>query len=527
MRDLGNAAEDQVKSWCGVGGITANKAVIDRHGWDLIFEMTSGFDLSIASGLHQSAYECKVQIKATDGGPQSLSIKLSNLHAMATTALPSFYLLLDYAGGGAPQSAHLIHIDNELCKKILERVRQDYAEDRDVKLYEKWMSLNFANSINIHPLDGCGLKAAIAQCIGDSQSEYVSRKQQYLASAGYESGSTSISFQLDGADLKKFIGMSIGDESKVKVRDFKSFKTRFGIPDESPEAESEAAYISVLDAGPKEHGKMVFRSLSHGSRVEWEVEVFRAALDSWVPESLRLMRMRAPRFTIDIDPDGKKITCHFHKKDDSSSSIRELLKFYQFLTMLQESGGAELTLMAQGRELKSVLKIEGHQGGFAKALETVKSVQKLQLEFGYHDELCVSPIELSEKQVAIQQYLELVGGEIQQSAHASSGAHEKIIFPVFFQLGEVYFVSLVVFADMPVLQGGGSRVPAKPIFKAYSSDDIESLKAMADEVQKRASAYCGSGQIVNLTEKMLEPFRLSVLKKESDSLKNSSHPNLD
>lgn len=268
---------------------------------------------------------------------------------------------------------------------------------------------------------------------------------------------------------------------------------------------------------------MLFRSISQGGIIEWEADVFRTGLSTWIPEGYRLMRMRTSRFSIDINPDGSKITCLFHAAHDVPSEIRELLKFYSLLTMMQQPGGVELTLTAQERELKCRLSLENHPGDFSKALATVKVVQRIQGEFNYHDDLNVSLLELSQRQFEIAEYLVFITGGISATAASTSkntvdSVMVEQVIPIFFQIGDVYFVSLMVFSGVITQRSGISEMDASsgtPIFKAYCRDELPKLKAMVDEVQKRSDSYHSAFPVINLTQSMLEPFRLSILQKEN------------
>ncbi|MEG0243200.1 MAG: hypothetical protein RR726_12210 [Pseudomonas sp.] len=509
MRDLGNAGEARVQEWCALAGITVNKVGIDRHGWDLYFEMPAKSDLSTASRLHESAYECKVQVKTTGGGLKSVSVELSNLHAMATTALPSFYLLVVYDNDDVLVSAHLLHIDELQRERILSRIRKEMDEDESTKLNKKTMSLNFADKMQIQPLNGHGIKSAIISCIGDSQARYVSSKQRHLASVGYESGMYSIKFQVADEDIKRFVGMATGDGSKVKVKKFQLVKTRFGICDKTPSIQRETALISISDLGPRERGRMFFRSLQSGSKIEWEVDVFRAALADWIPEQHRLMRMRAHRFTFDIRPDGREITFWIHKKDAHPSSIRELLKFYKLLAMMQECGGVEVVLEAQGRELRSIATLEKFKDvcDYSDALNVVKAVQQLQAEYGCYEDLIVAPKEISERQQDVLWLMDIISGEADLVSGGCDSKLSEVVVPDFLKLGNIYFASLLVLrGERSDREGVGELAVSSQrlIYKAYCRDEPASLEAMVDEVKERSERYQGDVPVENLTRRLLQ-----------------------
>ncbi|WPM26845.1 hypothetical protein OGV25_00400 [Pseudomonas sp. P1B16] len=142
-RYIGTGGERIIAAWCELSGITANRSDPDRHGWDLHFEMPQLANIRSAAGLHESNIECKVQVKTTDTKKKSEPITLSSLRAMATSTLPTFYILIELAGGQQVVAAHLLHIDNTHCAKILERIRRETAKPRKEGLHEKTMTLNF------------------------------------------------------------------------------------------------------------------------------------------------------------------------------------------------------------------------------------------------------------------------------------------------------------------------------------------------------------------------------------------------
>lgn len=183
-RYIGTAGELIVEQWCALSGITANRSEPDRHGWDLHFEMPHLANIALASGLHESNIECKVQVKTTDTKKKTVPVELSNLRSMATSTLPTFYILIELAGGQQVQSAHLLHVDDELCSRILERIRRETAKPGKPNLHKKTMSLDFKNGAKIQPLNGEGLKSHILKFIGPSQADYVIKNRLTSSRAG-------------------------------------------------------------------------------------------------------------------------------------------------------------------------------------------------------------------------------------------------------------------------------------------------------------------------------------------------------
>lgn len=516
MRDLGNAGEAKIQEWCSLAGITVNKAGIDRHGWDLFFEMSNQFDLTTAAGLHEPDYECKVQVKSTDGGVKSLPIELSNLRAMATTSLPSFYLLLDYGGGDSPKSAHLLHIDDGLCEKILGRIRSETAKSKSVKLNKKKMSLGFETAVSISPLNGAGLKAAIVSSIGASQSSYVKRKQQHLASVGFGSDAYSVKFQIDNNDMQQFVAMALGDKARVPVKEFKTFLTRFGIKEELPIPVSDTAMVSITDAGPTEYGRIVFKNKISGTKSEWEATVLRGALGVWIPEQYRTLRLRAGKFSMDIGNNLKSFKFSVDEDESSPCGISELRKFYQLMSMFESPSDIAMSIFIQGHELKARLGGEGLRGGFDQALLALKAAQRVQEEFDNYDEILISPSELSSKQYIIRNYLNFIS---ERDGKVSARLTFKVVdqeiesaeclIPLILVMGNKCFASLCVLSGDLAQQSEGSYVldvtRQRQTYKTYCDTDLDSLKHMAAELQEQADRYEGTVTVVDLTSRYTEP----------------------
>lgn len=526
MRDLGNAGEAKVKEWCSLAGITANKAEIDRHGWDLFFEIGNRFDVTAALGLHESDYECKVQVKATDRGVVSLPIELSNLRSMATTTLPSFYLLIDYAGGDSPDSAYLLHVDNDHCEKILKRIRSESAKNKKVKLNSKTMVLSFKEAHRIEPLSGAGLKAAIVDFIGRSQSLYVANKQKFLASVGYDTGAISMKFSIQQQDLQRFVEMSLGDSSRIEVKDLKAFSTRFGIPELLPDLQSDTALVSVSPATPDENGRVVFRNRRTGSRSEFEVAVYRAALGDWVPDEYKMVRFRANRFTIDIGFSLENFKISFHKGEDVPADIKELLKFSKLLLMLTAPGDVDMCITFNGKDLKGRLGGEGFKGHFEYAIKVYESALRTQHYFDCYDDLSVTPKEVISKSKKILDFINfltiddaLVQAKVSfklESYHAQITSAECIV-PFSLTLGGMCFISLCVLGGELSQLDGEYCLDVKwrkPIYNTYCLASMLNESGIIAELEKRASEYETSATVIDLSEKYLQP----LIKRSENSL---------
>ena len=516
MRDIGNAGEARVVEWCSLAGITLNKASIDRHGWDFFFEMSSGYDLSSAAGLHESGFEGKVQIKTTDNGVKNLSIELSNLHAMATTSLPSFYLMINYDGSGAPKSAKLLHLDNENCGKILARVRAETTKNKKVKLNKKTMTIGFKDAIEVLPLDGEGLKAAIVSCVGRSQGEYIRSKQEFLRTVGYGADRLKMNFSLNEQDIERFVEMSIGGKDRIKVEDVKGFATRFGISEEIPEMKGATALMSISAISHDERGKVLFRNTKTGARSEWEVDVFRGALGDWVPEKLRRIRLRADRFTMDIGFDLKSFRFWFHKSDNQISEVRELLKFYKLLAMLNKPQQIDMVLTIDGRDLKAFLGGEGWRGNFDRAIKVITTIQKIQEHFDHYDDLMLSVGDISSNETKVRDYLNFIEADDDKvdatCKFTVKGLNHKsvdCIIPFPLVLGDLCFIYMFAvggaLSEIGVNEYKIKVAWRKPIYKVCCK--ISDLREgdIREEIERAAQSYESSALVLDYSENFLGP----------------------
>ncbi|MCU4373294.1 hypothetical protein KTH39_15930, partial [Acinetobacter ursingii] len=123
MRDLGQLGESTFAMWCAQVGLVANNSAIDKTGWDYYVEFPISSNITTHE-LHKSAFECKVQVKATDKQDRKLPVTISNLRRMATLQMPAFYIFLEFDGKNEVQNAFVLHIDNEWIYKILKRVHK-------------------------------------------------------------------------------------------------------------------------------------------------------------------------------------------------------------------------------------------------------------------------------------------------------------------------------------------------------------------------------------------------------------------
>lgn len=518
VRDLGTAGEASVKDWCAIAGITVNKSHIDRYGWDLFFELERPGDISLARDLHVGNIECKVQIKATDGDRKVQPIKLSGLHAMVTTPLPAFYILLEYAGGDRPVAGFLLHIDESHCEKILKRIREEVAKSKNVKLNRKTMSLGFHRARKIEPLNGAGLKAAIIEAIGPSQGNYVVRKQEVISSVGYAPGSLKVNFNVNEKDLQDFIGMALGNKSRIEVMGLKTFITRFGVQEEVPDMRSDTAILSVTNVLPDGHAQVMFRNPKNGNCFEYDLETYRGGLSHWVPDRYKVLRLSGQRFTLDISLQSNSLRMWFHEEDDVPVSVKELLKLYRLVTMLSIDDDIDMIITIEGKSIKGRMKDKLKLAG-AEAGALLDSVIRIQNFFGYYDDLKASPAELNGNALRIINFDQRVSSpendvkfNISFTLNDPMGGLDSLecVTPMAISIGDVGFVCMYVYGgDLNLGEDGEFQFVArwkKLLYKTCFKVSSSTVGEIIQELSRVADAYESDCQVFDMTDTYIESF---------------------
>lgn len=149
MGDIGTGGELHFMVLCTDGGLTANKSQTDRHGWDVLIELEQPAGFLSQSTLHEPIIAGSVQVKSTRSKKLTVDVTLSNLRKMATTPLPSFYVLVDYSEGPVPHRAFIRHVDESLIGQILKRVSAHVTDGSGHLLHKKTLRIDFSRGQEI------------------------------------------------------------------------------------------------------------------------------------------------------------------------------------------------------------------------------------------------------------------------------------------------------------------------------------------------------------------------------------------
>lgn len=335
MRDLGTMGESTFSLWCAEVGLVHNGSRIDKTGWDFYVEFPFNQE-SNAEKLHIPAIECKIQVKATDKVDRKLSIKLSNLRRLITAQMPAFFVFIEFDGKNTAQRAYIRHIDGDLISKILKRIHEIEQLEGRTDHHKRTMTIPYDQVHEIKQPFGHTLKSAIESCTGKDMAEYIAKKKKILESAGFENGTSHISFTTEGEEnLRHLIDVSIGARKSVDIQSFTGHHIRFGIKSRSPIVSSGASKIEMPDLKPSANGFIHFREHPLSPSLTHACKLYASPLNAMLPKELTKMRIEGDFFDIKFNPYTGVADYTFNGYAEAPvplHKLREILRLIQLIT---------------------------------------------------------------------------------------------------------------------------------------------------------------------------------------------------
>jgi hypothetical protein len=384
--------ESAFSQWCASAGLTANNSNVDETGWDFFVEFDFHAKASLLSTVHEAAFECKVQVKSTDNQNRKLAVKLSNLKRLATAAMPAFIVFIEFDGKELPQRVFLVHVDELLTSKILSRLHEVEQREENNLLHKKTLTITYNESHLLADASGGSMAAAMRNHMGDRMSDYVARKNEHLASAGFDEGFAEMSFSAEGIEsISKLIDMSIGIESQADVSEFVAFKKRFGRTSTMPFLHHQNVKIEMHDLKPNFEGKLKFKSDRLGAAYSFPAKLFLSPFDVLAPEDLRKCRIAGGFFDFVFNPYTNACTYTF-SLGDKKFDIRTLQHALKCIEMLSNAGQRIYSeLVIDGfPPMKFEINSPGINFGFQRELDAVEAGLKILSLLGI-----TNPVEIS------------------------------------------------------------------------------------------------------------------------------------
>lgn len=337
MRDLGLMGESTFSLWCAEVGLIPNGSQIDKTGWDFFVEFPFNSDLSPLE-IHKPAFECKVQVKATDKNDRKLSITLSNLRRLITAQMPAFFVFIEFDKKEVAQRAYMVHVDNELISKVLKRLHEIEQSDQDNNFNKRTMTIYYDDSNLLETSNGNTLKNCFLRYIGNDISEYISNKKAHLESTGYEDGFAQLTFTTEGEEnLKSLIDVSLGIE-EVEIAKFRGVDARFGILSKNPLFNSNGGKLAMPNLKPTAEGKIRFKEDRLSVGLSFECKFYISPFNQMLPDFLKKMRVEGEFFDLKFNLYTGAASYSFSFGEGIRLEVSKFRNAVKLLNLLSKSG---------------------------------------------------------------------------------------------------------------------------------------------------------------------------------------------
>lgn len=327
--------ESVFSQWCASAGLTANGSNVDETGWDFFVEFDYHSKPSLElSTVHEAAFECKVQVKATDKRARKLSIKLSNLKRLVTAPMPAFVVFIEFDGKESPQRAFLVHVDEAMSLEILRRLHDAEHDGETHLLHKKTMTVKYDETHLLDSPSGESLKAAMLANMGPNMSAYVEKKNAHLNAAGFDDGFAQLTISAEGIEsISKLIDMSLGLAEDADISSMVAVKQRFGKKNPVPFVNEENVKLGMPDLKPNFEGVIKFKTDKLGPSLSFPAKIYFSAFNPMVPESMRRGRIAVEFFDLVFNPftNESTYTFSFEGKSLSLPMLRDGLKLMRIM----------------------------------------------------------------------------------------------------------------------------------------------------------------------------------------------------
>lgn len=342
---LGRLAEQEFGTWATRGDITVNKAEVDRHGWDFILQIPySAISKSSAPSLDKLGPEifCKIQVKSTEQTKNSCDdINLENWSRMIAEPIPWFVAILIYESR-ILKEAFLVHIDEKLISRALDRLRQVPDSEKDT-LHKKFMSLSWSEDDKLLPPFHDALIQGIMKPLKTGMFDYAETKRRFYQSLGYNERPIHIAVTLRSPDANDLSSLydtladhALGLNDSMPVTSLSFSDVRFGIAQRDMNAIRNPDKCRIED--PKvDVGTISFYDSSRITKnVDIECTLYHSGIVfPFLPREFHRIKIQARFFSIIIDPRDTdlRIKTLISIPTDQAETMRELLKYARFVSI--------------------------------------------------------------------------------------------------------------------------------------------------------------------------------------------------
>ncbi|BBH46681.1 hypothetical protein [Pseudomonas sp. KU43P] len=508
MSDIGTSGELHFMALCAGDGITVNKSQTDKNGWDVLIEIDQLPTALTQQTLHEPVITGTVQIKSTRSKSLKVSVTLSNLRKMATSSLPTFYLLMDFTQGPVPSRAFLRHVDEPLIRQILERVNTHLVAGKGEKLHKLTMVVDFSSGQEI-ALDGsASLRSEFLRIVGSSQARYTDGKQRFLKSVGYEDGSHLMRFNLVGHEnLQAMINATLGRGGPIELQDMQIFSKRFGLEDPSSRHHAPVGTLVIEPSAPNALGTLTLRSGATGESVQVDAAAYVSPLHSMLPLSAFQIRVDCGLFEWYVKADGSGAKFASTLDPEAPVPLENLCTYLQVIDLMAKPQGLSIEMDFNGA--RSQFTVTGGPGfpGFPDVLQVAEALLKTKVAFRDRGLLEVSVAELIQSSQVIQPFFALLNKEISAwltfSVDGKTEPFECVcLAPLELSIGEKHYLTILAVTGKTNLLPDGRFSIATTNFDTIYKTVLRTHERTADatilQLQRVVDEYTHSLPIVSL-----------------------------
>lgn len=229
IKDLGDWAEAAFAALCSEAGVTRNKSIQDRTGWDYLVEFAPRRIAGVPADLQPAGLTARTQVKSKAKGRPTTVLKLSNALRFAKDPAPCFVVLFLATNGGRPLRIYAKHFWTDEIERALHRAREAGAVD-DNDLARQTLSLSFT-AADEHTSDLLDWMRAIIEAVGPN---YAEAKATFERTVGLGDGSIHGVIRFLESDLEALVDHQIGLRSEAPIVEITVQHARFGIDAPSP-----------------------------------------------------------------------------------------------------------------------------------------------------------------------------------------------------------------------------------------------------------------------------------------------------
>ena len=349
--------ESLLQHWCAEGGVTANRAEHDQAGWDYLLEFPIELVRTDAAlDKEPPPHQALVQVKATDAKTRSITVKLTNWLRLAKSPLPSFFLILYYGGRTKCQRAHLLHVDEQAIRVVLETLRRLSAQPgARTSLHTRYLPVRCTSDNELPTPSSAAFVKRLTSSMGPSQAEYVARKQALLRDVGYENARGELSIKVvvpekyqRGRLDQLLVDFSIGALSSLEVTEAELWDVRFGLKGPEPERRFKGSRLEfVPDSGKP--AEVVLRRVTDGGELRLPATVYApVGIGSFVrPEDIRV-RLAFPNASLILAPHPNSGQYDFNiPAPDRPGALKQLAQTARLLQFMADASASESRITIQ------------------------------------------------------------------------------------------------------------------------------------------------------------------------------------